>query len=79
MVNITVKYYVPVITGNQNVRPPSTGSGGQVMPIGQMPQPETRDEEKVLLTRQIRIPESGIISLSVTFPRAAKNGNIRVI
>ncbi|XP_076095866.1 CD109 antigen-like [Mytilus galloprovincialis] len=77
MVNITVTYNVPVITGNQNVRPPSSGSGGQVMPFGQMPQPQTRDEEKVLLTRQIRIPESGIISLSVTFPRAAKNGNMR--
>ncbi|CAG2257034.1 CD109 [Mytilus edulis] len=77
MVNITVTYKVPGNTENQNVRPPSSGSGGQVMPIGQMPQPRTRDEEKVLLTRQIRIPESGIISLSVTFPRAAKNGNMR--
>ncbi|XP_052103780.1 CD109 antigen-like [Mytilus californianus] len=77
MVNMTVTYYVPVITEKQNVRPESSGSGGQVMPIGQMQQPETRDEEKVLLSRLIRIPESGIIVLSANFPRAAKNGNIR--
>ncbi|XP_052103755.1 CD109 antigen-like [Mytilus californianus] len=76
MVNITVKYYVPVIKEKQDVSPGSSGTGGQVMPIGQMPQPETRNEQKVLWTRVVQIPESGIFVLSANFPKAAENGII---
>ncbi|XP_052103757.1 CD109 antigen-like [Mytilus californianus] len=72
VVNITVTYFVTVI-----VSPESSGSGGQVMPKRHMPQPETRSERKVLWTRVVQIPESGIIVLSANFPRAAKTGNIQ--